>query len=446
MQYTLPAPALARAELDQVDDPARFIRAGLLLIAALVLGIVVWMALAPLSGAVIAPGFIKVDMNRKTVQHQEGGIVSEILVRDGTKVKAGQTLLVLRDVRVDSSQDLLTTQLDSERAKAARLRAEQLLSRKVTFPPELSARSAEQRVAELIARETAVFEARINALNEQTNLIRNQARETEREIEARSRQLAADERAIGLQKEELNANTALLDKGFVSRTRLLALQRSVSEYEARLGDNQAELAQARQKVVELDLKAASLRNSFAEQAASELKQTTAQIYDLQERLRPTVDASARQNVTAPIAGEVVDLKVTTVGAVIGPRDSLLEIVPENADLIIEARIRTEDINSVRVWAEADVRLIAFKQRITPVVEGKVVYVSADRLLDKSASTPTPYYAVHIRVAPEALEKAGGLTLQAGMPAEVFIKCTSRTALQYLFDPLTNYLRRSMREP
>jgi HlyD family type I secretion membrane fusion protein len=446
VQEILPARALPPAELEHIENPSRLIRAGLLLIAGLVLAIGAWMAIAPLSGAVIAPGFIKVDMNRKTVQHQEGGIVSEILVRDGSKVKAGQTLLVLRDVRVDSSQDLLTTQLDSELAKAARLRAEQLLSRQIAFPPELTERSAEQRVAELIARETALFEARFNALNEQTNLIRNQARETQREIEARSRQLAADENAIRLQKDELNANTSLLDKGFVSKTRMLGLQRSLSEYEARLGENQADLAQARQKVVELELKAASLRNSFAQEAASELKQTTAQLYDLQERLRPTADASIRQNVTAPISGEVVDLRVTTVGAVIGPRDPILEILPENPDLIIEARIRTEDINYVRNGADADVRLSAFKQRITPVVEGKVVYVSADRLVEKTSTASMPYYAVHVRVAPEALKKAGDLTLQAGMPAEVFIKSTARTTLQYLFDPITAYMRRSMREP
>jgi HlyD family type I secretion membrane fusion protein len=434
-------------DLERVEDPARLVRFGTLLIAVLVLGIGVWMALAPLSGAVIAPGFIKVDMNRKTVQHQEGGIVSEILVRDGSRVKAGQKLLVLRDVRVDASQDLLTTQLDSEIAKAARLRAEELLAPKVTFPRELAERSGEQRVAELLARETALFEARMNALSEQTSLIRKQAQETAREIEARSRQLAADERAARLQKDELDANAALLDKGFVSKTRLFALQRSLSEYEARLGENHADLAQARQRVVELELKATSLRNNFAQQAAGELKETTAQVFDLQEKLRPSVDASVRQNVTAPIAGEVVDLKVTTVGAVIGPRDPILEILPENPDLIIEARIRTEDINYVRHGADADVRLIAFKQRITPVVEGKVVYVSADRLVDKASSTPAPpYYAVHIRVAPEALQKAGDLKLQAGMPAEVFIKSTSRTTLQYLFDPVTAYMRRSMREP
>jgi HlyD family type I secretion membrane fusion protein len=433
--------------LDQVDDPSRLIRAGLTLIGALVVGIGLWVAFAPLSGAVMAPGFIKADMNRKTVQHQEGGIVGEILVRDGSHVKSGQTLLVLRDVRVDSSQDLLATQLDSAMAKAARLRAEQLLAQTVAFPRELTERSSEQRVAELIARETALFEARTNALNEQTALIRNQVRETTREIEARSQQLTAGQKVVRLQTEELNSNTALLDKGFVSKTRLLALQRALSEYEARLSDNRAELAQARQRVVDQELRIASLRNNFAEQAARELKETTAQVYDLEQRLRPMVDASVRQKLTAPISGEVVDLRVTTVGAVIGPRDPILDILPENPDLIIEARIRTEDINYVRTGADADVRLTAFKQRITPVVEGKVVYVSADRLLEKNAAPPSqPYYAVHVRVSPEALKKAGDLKLQAGMPAEVFIHATERTALEYLLNPITSFLQRSMREP
>ena len=430
MQQTLPARSLPYLDLDQVENPSRLIRAGLLLIAALALGIGVWMALAPLSGAVIAPGFIKVDMNRKTVQHQEGGLVGEILVRDGSRVQAGQTLLVLRDVRVDSSQDLLTTQLDSEMAKAARLRAEQLLAPNVTFPRELTERRAEERVAELIARETTLFEARVNALDEQTNLIRKQAQETAKEIEARSRQLVADESTIRLQKDELDANRALLDKGFVSKTRLLALQRGLSEYEARLGENQADVAQARQRVVELELKAASLRNNFAQQAASELKQATAQIFDLQERLRPTADASVRQNVTAPISGEVVDLKVTTVGAVIGPTIRSSKSCPR---IRTSSSRRASGPKTSTTFATAPTRTC-----------GSSPSSSASRRWSRAGSStfrptgwwtrrlrrPRPYYAVHVRVAPDALEKAGGLTLQAGMPAEVFIKSTARTALQY----------------
>jgi HlyD family type I secretion membrane fusion protein len=180
-----------------------------------------------------------------------------------------------------------------------------------------------------------------------------------------------------------------------------------------------------------------------QEAANELRQSTAQIFDLRERLRPTRDAEERQRITAPIAGEVVALRVTSVGAVIAPREPILDIVPDNADLIIEARLRPEDISFVRSDAPADVRLTAFRTRITPTVKGKVTYVSADRLEDREAKTS--YYLAHVRVTPQALREAGDLHLQAGMPAEVFIRTTSRTALQYLLDPISGFLQKSLRE-
>jgi len=179
-----------------------------------------------------------------------------------------------------------------------------------------------------------------------------------------------------------------------------------------------------------------------QEAATEFRQTTAQIFDLRERLRPAQDAEQRQRIVAPIAGEVVDLRFTSVGAVIGPRDPILDLVPESPDLVVEGHVRPEDISFVRQGAAADVRLTAFRQRITPTVGGAVIYVSADRLLDKTGAA---YYTAHIRVTPEALRAAGGLRLQAGMPAEVFIRTTSRSALEYLLDPITGFLQRSMRE-
>ena len=230
----------------------------------------------------------------------------------------------------------------------------------------------------------------------------------------------------------------------MSKTRLLALQRSLADLEARHSDSEAERARAIQKISDLELRAETLRTTFMQEAAAELRQTTAQIYDLRERLRPTQDAEERQRIVAPIDGEVVDLKVTTVGAVIGPREPIMDIVPENADLIIEARVRPEDIASVHDSADADVRLTAFRRRITPIVQGKVTYISADRLTDKDGQIA--YYVAHVRVTPEALHEAGDLRLQAGMPAEVFIRTHPRTALNYMLDPITAFLQRSMREP
>jgi HlyD family type I secretion membrane fusion protein len=438
--FNLFAPSL---DVDHAERPWPLIRAGIMGTLVLIGGISAWVWLAPISGAVIGPGLVKVDMNRKTVQHQEGGIVGEILVRDGTKVKTGQTLIVLKDVRVDAGNEAVRTQLDAELAKSARLTAE-ITNRDIEFPAEILERRSDPRVAELIKHESTVFRVRRDALSNQINLLQSQAREARDEIKARSVQLKADDDAIKLQREELAANASLANQGFVSKTRLLTLQREVAQYESRRAEGAAEMARAQQKVSDLELRAESLRSTFAQEASNEVRQTTATIFELRERLRPVQDAEKRQRITAPIAGEVVDLKVTSVGAVIAPREPILDIVPENADLLVEARVRPEDVTFVHIDAHADVRLTAFRQRMTPTVNGKVTYVSADRLVDKD-NRNAPYYAVHVRVSPEALKRAGDLQLQAGMPAEVFIQTTPRNALQYLVDPILAFLQRSLRE-
>jgi HlyD family type I secretion membrane fusion protein len=378
------------------------------------------------------------------VQHQEGGIGGGILVRDGVKVQAGQTLLLLKDVGVDASNELLRNQLDAEVAKAARLAAEQSGARKIAFPTELEARRSDPRVAELLRREISLFQTRRQAYESQLILIRSQIGETQEELRARNRQLEADATSIRLQREELVINQTLLAQGYVTRARILALERNLSDLEVRRGENEAELARTRQKIADLELRAETLRSTFMQEAAADVRATTAQVFELRERLRPAQDAEERQRITAPIAGEVVGLRVSTVGAVIGPREPILDIVPENADLIIEARVRPEDISFVRSQADADVRLTAFRSRITPIVHGKVAYVSADRLVDQATSQP--YYVAHIRVRPEALRESEGLRLQAGMPADVFIKTVARTALQYLVFRSRNHVNARAERP
>jgi len=425
-------------------EARRIIRIGVAVVACLVLGIGIWITVTPLSGAAIAPGSVKVDMNRKTLQHQEGGIVKEILVRDGSLVNAGQTLVVISDVRVEANYDLLVTQLDSELAKVARLSAENTLADAVEYGEELTSRGSDARVMELVRRENAVFATRRQMLDSQVKLLKAQIAETKREATGLRGQVEAEERAVQWQREELQANEKLAEQGFMNKTRLLALQRGVADYEARLGEHQAALAQARQRAGDFELRIASLRNNYMKEAADELKDATARMYDLRERLRPSLDATQRQNVVAPVSGEVVALRVTNVGAVVGPREPLLDIVPANPELVVEARVRPEDITYVSVGGDADVRLAAFKQRTTPTVTGKVTYVSADSLADNK--TGAAYYLVNVKLSAESLREAGDLKLQAGMPAEVFVKTPARTPLQYLLDPLTGFLQRSFREP
>jgi HlyD family type I secretion membrane fusion protein len=425
-------------------DPGRIARLGLFAIAAALLALAGWAVVAPLSGAVIAPGFVKVDLNRKVVQHQEGGIVRAIRVRDGDRVTQGQELVVLEDVRIEAQLDLLRTQFDAEHAKAARLEAERAYAAEPVFPASLAKRAAEAKVAEFLARETALFRARREALETQIALLRRQIRETTEEASALSQQLVAEARALKLQKEELSLNERLLQQGFVQRTRLMTLQRAVAEYEARHGERRAELSKSRQRASELEFRILSMRNAYAQSAADELKETTARIFDLEERIRPSRDAAERQRIVAPIAGEVVGLRVFSTGSVIGPREVLMEIVPEEKRLIVEARLRPEDINHVRPGSSADVRLTAYQQRTTPLVHGSVIYVSGDRMIEQPSGAP--YYVVQVDVPGAALVQAGNLKLQAGMPAEVFIRTDERTTVDYLLAPLTAYLRRAMREP
>ena len=417
-------------------EARRVIRSGLAVIVAGAGAFLLWGFWAPLSGAIIAPGYVKVDLNRKVVQHQEGGIVRAVSVRDGDRVAQGQELVVLDDVRIDAQLDLLRTQLDAERAKTARLEAERSLAAKPVFPKNLIK-------DEYRTREEALFRARREALDSQIAVLRKQIRETAEEAEALAQQVAAEERALKLQKEELESNERLLAQGYVQRTRLMTLQRAVAEYEARHSERRAELSKSRQRTSELEFRVLSMRNTYVQAATDELKESATRMFDLEERIRPSRDASERQKIVAPIAGEVVGLRVFNAGSVIGPREVLMEIVPTEKRLIVEARIRPEDINHVKQGSEADIRLTAYQSRTTPLVAGTVLYVAGDRLVEQQ--TGHPYYTVHIDVPEKSLSDAN-LKLQAGMPAEVFIRTDTRSALDYLLAPVTTYLRRAMREP
>ena len=417
-------------------EARRVVRSGLAVIVAGAGAFLLWGLWAPLSGAIIAPGYVKVDLNRKVVQHQEGGIVRAVSVRDGDRVAQGQELVLLDDVRIDAQLDLLRTQLDAERAKTARLEAERSLAAKPVFPKNLIK-------DEYRSREEALFRARREALDTQIAVLRKQIRETAEEAEALAQQVAAEERALKLQKEELESNERLLAQGYVQRTRLMTLQRAVAEYEARHSERRAELSKSRQRTSELEFRVLSMRNTYVQAATDELKESATRMFDLEERIRPSRDASERQKIVAPIAGEVVGLRVFNAGSVIGPREVLMEIVPTEKRLIVEARIRPEDINHVKQGSEADIRLTAYQSRTTPLVAGTVLYVSGDRLVEQQ--TGHPYYTVHIDVPEKSLSDAN-LKLQAGMPAEVFIRTDTRSALDYLLAPVTTYLRRAMREP
>lgn len=402
-----------------------------------------WAVFAPLSGSIVAPGVVKVDTNRKTVQHRDGGIVREILVREGDRVTRDQPLIVLEDMRVDASFDLLRSQLDAQRVREARLLSERDLKSTWALPPALHSRRGEPRIAESFAREDALFNSRRNSLDSQSRLLREQLDEVALEVKAREREHVSVTEALAHMEDEVKINEGLLAQQFVNRTRVLELKRAAAEYRMRMDDNQAELSKARQHGGELRTRIANLRESHVQEASVELRDVGGKMLDLEEQVRTAKDASERKVLTSPVAGRVVDLKVSTVGASIGPREPVLDIVPDDNPLLIEAKVGVDAIAELRRGLPTDVRLTTYNQHTTPMLAGRVVYVSADALVDPQHGGS--YYMVHVALTEAALKDAGNLTLQPGMAAEVFIRTRERTPWDYLVEPLTNASRRAFRE-
>ncbi|HEB77222.1 MAG TPA: HlyD family type I secretion periplasmic adaptor subunit [Methylothermaceae bacterium] len=439
---TLSTPPAPKPQ-DPFREGRRLTRIGLLLLLTTFGGIGLWAALAPLQGAVILRAQVQVDQYRKVVKPLEGGIVKAIRVREGDRVEAGQPLILLEDVSQRATVELLRRQRDALRIRAARLHAERRHAGELILPEDIRRRASEPAVARLIEAETAVFEAQRQMLAGQTELLRREIAHARAEVAALNDERAAIDRNLVLLRDELRRNRGLYEKGLLPYVRILTLQRAVAQKQERRGAIEAQIARTRQRISELELRILSLQEHYAKKAADELKDLEARLASLEERLRPAEDALRRRVITAPIAGEVVNLRVHTVGTAVAPYQELLEIVPQGARLILEGRLRPEDIDEVTVGKRAEIRFTAFKQRTTPTVAGRVIYVSADALRDEQERQS--YYQVRIAIDGASLKRLEGLRLTPGMTATVFIQTRARTALQYLLEPVTDTLRRALRE-
>jgi HlyD family type I secretion membrane fusion protein len=403
--------------------------------------LVLWSVTAPLSGAIVAAGKLKVELNRKTVQHQEGGIVRQILVRDGQRVQAGEALIVVGDVGNDAELSLLLDQMSAQRIRYARASAEAALGSSFAAPADLP---ESQGASEHLAREQALFSARRRTLDEQVESLNAQIRDAQAQASALQNQIASTAAAAKFAGEELEINEKLVRDGFVQRARLLQLQRDEADYRSRLSEGQSDLALARQRTGELQARIAQARNQYQQVATDEAKEAAATMRELEERLRPSRDQVDRQYVRAPVDGQVMALRVSSIGEVIGPRDPLLDIVPTHEKLVVEARVRPQDIAHVRQDTEADVRLSALDQRTTPLLPGKVTFVSPDRIT--APESGESWFAATVEVDAAALANHSEVRLQAGMPAELFLKTPERTLFEYLAKPFSAFTHRAMREP
>ena len=398
-----------------------------------------WASLAPVSGAVVAGARIKVELERKTVQHREGGIVREIKVRNGQRVRAGDVLVVVDDVRSDAELSLLEDQLRGERVRNARVSAETTLARQ--FKEQQFA--GDPRMAEHLARERAQFAAMRRTLDEQLDALTVQVREARALAAALTSQIESVEDSGRLAAEELKLNEKLVAEGYVPRARLLPLQRADADNRSRLGESRGQLALARQHAAELQARMADARNRYQQAATEELKQSSARLRELEERLRPSKDQVERQAIRSPVDGVIMGLRVTAAGEVLAAGAPIADVVPTNEMLVVEARIRPQDINHVFADAPARVRLASYDSRTTPMLPGRVTFVSPDRMSD--AQTGESWFSATVEVDVAALRHHPEIQLKAGMPAELFVTTSDRSVIQYLLGPITAFTNRAMRE-
>jgi HlyD family type I secretion membrane fusion protein len=406
-----------------------------------VLLLATWSANAPLAGAVVAPAQVRVEYKRKTVQHQEGGIVREIRVRDGQLVHAGDPLVVVGDIRREADLSTTRDQWLAARMRAARADAESRFAQRFDMPDALRRDGATD---EHLARERQLFVARRQALDEQGALLRAQIAEGQAQAAALGAQMDALQKSAGLSDEELAINERLLTQGFVSRTRLLGLQRTASDYRSQLSEAHSTQASAKARVAELLARVSQLRLSYQTQAADEAKEASARVRELDERLRAAGDQVERQIVRAPVDGTVMSLRVAAVGDVVAPRETLLEVVPARERLVVDARIETQDIEHVHTGGAAEVRLLTGDARATTPLPGRITFVSADRVTQPE--TGKAWFDVTVEVDADALRRNPAQRLSAGMPVELYVTTADRTLFEYLARPLRASFHHALREP
>jgi HlyD family type I secretion membrane fusion protein len=327
-----------------------------------------------------------VTQERKTVQHLEGGIVDEIYVREGSKVQSGQLLVRLKSEAAVASVDMLRGQLTAKLAQQARLLAESRLEETIDWPQELTARSQDPEVAAILKKERDIFTSQRADLLGKLDLLESQIRQLQEKIIGAEEEFDANNRIIAALQEEVEAKQALLEGRYIDMSQVLELRRRLAEREGARGRLRQTIAETRQRIEELNLQRVDLKNSYRTHAATRLSEVSDEVFALREKLRPALDTRVRLEIRAPIAGEVINLQVHSEGAgVVRPGQPIMEIVPEDAELIVESRIKPEDITKVRPGQSAKVQLTAFNRREVPPVDGEVIYVSADQLMDERAN-------------------------------------------------------------
>jgi HlyD family secretion protein len=422
-----------------VHAPARW---GVALVVFFVLAFGSWGCLVPLDGGAVAPGVVNPDSGKKTIQHLEGGIVAELPVREGERVKAGQPLVVLESTQARAAHETLVQQQLSLLARKARLEAERAGLSRIAWPAEL--RAAQANIKPVLDAQQEVFDTRRQTHASRREILAQRIEQLLHQIRGYEAQVLSASKQIGFVAEELSAKEYLVRRGLIPKPEALRLRRTDAEISGKMGEYEAEIARGRQQIGEARLQILAVDAERADQIAGDFEKVRGELADVNEKLLASADIVRRTVVAAPVDGTVVDIKFKTLGGVVQRGEPILSIVPEGDELIVEARLTPVDVKAVHAGLEARLNLSAWSSRLVPKIPGIVRTVSADRLIDEA--TRQPYYLARVAVDRPTLQRlAPGVDLIPGMPVEVLVVTERRTMLDYLLRPFDDALWRSFRE-
>ena len=425
------------------DSIKRVAFAGWLIIAIFFGGAGTWAVTAPLNGAVVGNAVVKVEGNRKSVQHLDGGIVKELHVREGERVNVGDLLIVLDETQARAEYDVLSQQYVVLRATEVRLLTELDHATTLVMPDDLKARSDDSYLKSVWNGQVSQFESRRAALDGQRSVIREKINQLGSQIVGAKAQVKSFTDQINSVRSEAKDIAPLVERGLIARPRILQLERTAYGLEGQIADTDANIAKARQAISEQEQQTAQLDNDRMTEVTKDLRDTQARLLEVIPKALSAKAVLSRMEIRAPYSGRVVGLNVFSVGGVIQRGDRILDIVPDEDSLTIEAQVAVEDISDVHPNTRAEVHLTAYKQRIVPIIHGDVIQVSADRLTDPK--TNNPYYTAFVRVDQGELAAMTNIRLYPGMPATVMIPTVQRTAFEYIVGPLVMSFNHSFRQ-
>lgn len=450
-QELVPVDSRDLAEADGLasDSERREVRLGIIVAGLFFVLFLGWAAFAPLDSAAYATGQLVVSGQRQSVQHRDGGVVSSIHVAEGQHVKKGDTLIELAGAEVRAQERALATQLVNAQAQRARLEAE-LSGGVIVWPAEFATATGSMRAAipEAVQVQSNEFRARRSSLSAQSQVLGQQTAQANQSAAGYRSKMVSSAEQERLIQQEIDALRPVADKGFVSQSRMRALERAKAELQGQRGQYSANVAEAQASSASGRLRQIEAERAYRERASSELREVEFALGELAPKYRAANDQLERLRIRAPVTGTVIGLSIFTVGGVIAPGQKLMDVVPDKSDLVVGARVSIDDADDLRIGQQAQVRFPGLHERNIPVIMGRLTRLSADSLVDEK--TGVSFYTAEVRVPAEQIQQIKNVrgedfALRAGAPVTVLIPLKERTALQYALEPLSETMWTAFRE-